>query len=339
MEDRIPLKESVNISPPMCLYRVATRSRAAHIDYTDIMSFVKARNKRWHQLNLKAAWNKDLYYSPEDATPFPNSSLRLHMVWYVCEKLEDLPNALQWGDITKELNGVPVQMLVTGTVLYENKMQWKQRFFGDSQCMEDLIIKVDLMDVEAKNRLCRTCWKIKTKAEITNAATIIGDIREQLGSSGIVIPVGIAARRRKEFSIDRSKEFILNFLCSYWDVPRSFVEVLPSMTNPQEATKFVPFCLKDAATILYREREHIDGLVPCEASAEFLLQEAQACAEAYFTNLDFDACDKMKSRDIQGFLEAVFEDRDVPQPLVSGLDRRSRVLKFIGRLRGKGHNP
>jgi len=331
MEDHMFLKESMkestSASPAVCLYRGRRTSEYDSIDFADIMAFVKERNKSWHQETVMAAWRKDLYdvQPPSERALFPNSNMRLHMVWYVCTRVGDLPNTYQWDDITKKLKGLPVRILVTEANQYDRILQYSYRFFED-QKLEDpnLIIKIDLNDDAAKRSLWQTCWEIKSGAEIKNAATVIWAIRKELGPNGILITVGAAAKRHKAFSVKRSKEFTLTFLCTYWDVPLDFVAALVVRTRTLQTSNFVSFCLQNAAAILYREHEHVHGLVP------------ELSFEAYFQNLDLSACDNWKSRDIQAFLEAVFQGKDPPCPLVGGLDRSSSFAKCIELLCGKG---
>lgn len=310
-------------SPPLWLYHDTSSKH-------DFTKFVKKRNRRWHQEKVKAAWKNFLYDPPRELTTslFPDSNERLHAVWFICMSIKNLPDDFLWKELTTELYGLPVQILVTDR---DENRRGNIQCYGNLRFQVDRLIQVDLADAHVKFKLWRTCWEVKTRAEIENAAMIISAMREKLGPTGIRIPVGVAAKTTKAFSVKQSKKFAIDFLSTYWNVPKTFVDVLkkrievqqnrnirtqqaaaPNQIGTIQPGEFVFFCLQNAASILCSEREHYHDLV--RASSEFMeSREAQARSfESYFENLDPSNCNIKKVRDIQTFLQAVFEGRALP---------------------------
>jgi len=104
-------------------------------------------------------------------------------------------------------------------------------------------MNVDLTNAAAKKRLRQTCWEVQTRAEIRNAATVLAKTQKRLGSNGIDIPVSVTARKSKAVSVQQSKKFAFEFLCTYWDVPQNSVADLHGKICDQQASNFVSFCL------------------------------------------------------------------------------------------------
>lgn len=170
------------------------------------------------------------------------------MVWYLCEKISDLPNKFHWDSIIEELCGLPVQVLVLGTNQPSDLSEYNEivnlgsRLFPNRQFnLEELIVRVDTTD---QATLWRACSAVKTQAEIENAAMVIAWIREKLGPSGLDIRLGVGgAKILKPVSLSRSGKLVLDFLCTYWDFPEDAVHgVLQRMTTfePQPGKKNHP---------------------------------------------------------------------------------------------------
>jgi hypothetical protein len=347
VKGHVNLTESRSSSPPISIYYGNTRGSGSY-SFSDIKSFVKSRNNRWQQKQVEGSWKEYLHHMR--STSFPdNGCSRLHMVWYLCEKISDLPNKFDWDSITEELCGLPVQVLVLGTYQPSDLSEYNEifnlgsRFFPNRQNLEELIVRVDTTD---QATLWRACSAVKTQAEIENAATVIAWIREKLGPSGLDIRLGVGgAKIPKPESLSRSGKLVLSFLCTYWDFPEDAVHgVLQRMATfePQPGKKtihikprqFVTFCLQVAAIILYSSSNPacLYSWIPVES----LEKEVEACYKIHFPeSVGPSDYDHMTSTDIQAFLQSVFERKNrVPtSSFFVGVERRnticSKLLKLL----------
>lgn len=193
--------------------------------------------------------------------------------------------------------------------------------------MEDSVLKVDLRDRGLKKNLWNTCFAVKTRVEIANAATVIAGIREKLGPKGKSVTAGVSTRITKEFSLSQSAELVLNFLCTYWEVDsQNLVDIVNQVDQESKRVRIEPhefaiFCLQVAAIILFNTSnpEYTHGWVPAEA----LKMEARACLDRYFVpSLSRAAYDKMILEEMRDFLQKIFERQEVPTSLMEALSIR-----------------
>lgn len=350
------LTESRKSRPPISLYSGTDGIN----DLTATKAFVKATNEWWHRTKVEARWSNEVYRrsAPREQ---PVRTLRIHIIWVLCRNTSEL-RTVKWSEITEKLYGLPIQVLVIGTestpknVLdsqYEEVRVHGGNLFPNVQNLEELIVKVALTDGDMKGNFWRKCWAAKTRAEIEYVAKLIREIRKELGSAGKELDLGVGgARILKEVSLSRSGEFVLNFLCTYWDVPQDKIRDLLQSKSFELASgntmkigrcEFVKFCLIVAAIILYDTWKNLEFIYnrddASDASSEFLRAEVEECCGPYFPgSLGLSYYDRMRNGKIREFLQDIFDRkpgtslRDVtPCPVVSGHSMSSKITKLIFR--------